>query len=332
MDTIPVPAVSPLPVVGRGVVLGSDPSQLADDLALAASLGVQIVRLDLPWARAQPRAGSIDQDVIESVISTAMLARRHGLEPWFRLLQARVPTWFDNEGGFTDARFAGRFWPRWVEAAADALGDLAAGWVPFEAPFALAARLVPDNPAVHGELVDTLVVAWRDAWRILHGGTPVATSLDVAVVRPSDDSPPAVEAARRFDQLRWGVWLGGLANGTISIPGRADRELTDLAGACDIVGLAIRADTETVLYRAAEMAPDRPLALTFRPQGASDAERTKSIESMWRSARRAAEELRLVSVSITPFADERDPSGAANDGIVTRDREPKDSAHAFLTG
>ena len=96
------------------------------------------------------------------------------------------------------------------------------------------------------------------------------TSLDVAVVRPADESPAAAEAASRIDQLRWGVWLDGLREGTFAIPGRAERELADLAGACDIVGLAIRDDAETVLYRAAEQGPERPLALTFRPPGSTD--------------------------------------------------------------
>ena len=102
----------------RGVVLASDAGrssgQLVDDLTLTASLGATMVRLDVPWARMQPRAGTIDEDVMESVLGAGLLARRCGLEPWFRLLQTEVPQWFDNEGGFTDARFAGRFWPRWV--------------------------------------------------------------------------------------------------------------------------------------------------------------------------------------------------------------------------
>ena len=302
-----------------------DAEEIAEDVALAASFGLTSVRLDVPWAAAQPRPGSLDGDVVEAVLAAAELARGAGLAPWLRLLQPEVPQWFDNDGGFTDARTAGHWWPRWVEAAADAFGAATAGWVPFETPFAMARRLVPDDPRRHGELMDTLVTAWRDAWRILRGGPPVMTSLDVAVVRPDNEQQPALDMAHRIDQLRWGVWLDGLRDGVVAIPGRADREVPELDGACDVLGLAVRADVETVLYRAAEIGPERPLALTFKPTGATDSERSASVESMWRGAQRAADELGMHSVTITPFVD-RPP---ANDGIATRDGQLKDSGRAF---
>jgi hypothetical protein len=203
--------------------------------------------------------------------------------------------------------------------------------VPFDEPYGLAGRFEPGTPRAHGEVVDHLVIAWRDAWRILRGGPPVATGLDVAIVRPADEHPQTLAAARRTDQLRWGLWLDGMTTGIVGIPGRADRELADLAGACDVLGLVLTraidtADVEAIVYRAAEMAPDRPLALTFRAAGATDAERSRSIEAMWRSVRRAADEVRLAAVSIEPFADSDDD----RTGLVTREREPKDSAHAFF--
>lgn len=318
-----------VPHPARGVVLEGAGTrhvdELADDLALAATFGLTVVRLDVPWAAAEPRPGALDGDVVEAVLATIELARAAGLQPWLRLLQPEVPRWFDDDGGFTDARTAGHWWPRWVEAAADAFGAAAAGWVPFETPFAMARRLVPDDPRRHGDLVDTLVTAWRDAWRILRGGPPVMTSIDVAVVRPDDDLQLSIDMANRIDQLRWGVWLDGLREGVVAIPGRADREVSDLAGACNILGLAVRTDVETVLYRAAEMGPERPLALTFKPLGATDPERAGSVESMWRGARRAADEFDLHSVTITPFID-RPP---VNEGIATRDGQMKDSGRAF---
>ncbi len=312
-------------------MLGSDTTRLGDDFHLATLLGATRVLIDVPWAEMQPRGGMLDGDVIEATQRTLELARDAGLDPWCRLLQPSLPHWFDNEGGFADARMAGRHWPRWVEAVADELGDLVAGWVPFDEPYALAAVLSPGAARQHGDLLDTLVVAWRDAWRILRGGPPVATGLDVAMVRPANDHPKVVAQARRTDQLRWGVWLDGLTTGNLSIPGRADRELPDLAGACDIVGLAITpavepTDLEAVLFRAAEMAPDRPLALTFRATGTTDALRCTSIEAMWRSVHRSSDELRLQSVLITPFID----TDGSRNGLVTREREPKDSAHSFF--
>jgi hypothetical protein len=316
----------------KGAVLDIASPRLLDDLALAAELGFTHVRLDVPWRAAQPRAGACDGDVFEQLRIAAVSARDVGVAPWFRLLQPAVPLWFDNEGGFTDARIAGAWWPRWVELVADRLGDLAAGWVPFEAPYAMSLRLQPEDADAggarkHGEVVHHLVVAWRDAWRILRGPVPVATSLDVAPEPPRGDDPREIAEARRRDQLRWGLWLGGLRDGVVRIPGRAEVELADLEGACDVVGLAMRTDIEAGLYRVADQGPDRPLALTYRPVGDTDTERARHTQAMWHEVRRAAAEVGLRSVSITPFADT-----ATSRGIVTSNRDVNDTGHAFAEG
>ncbi len=290
------------------------------------------VRLDAPWPLAQPRAGAVDGGVMEELRAAAIEARRLGLQPWFRLMQAELPHWFENEGGLADAKAAGRWWPRWVQAAAEHLGDLSAGWVPFEAPFAMALRIMPDDPRRHGEVMHHLVVAWRDAWRILRGGPPVATSVDVAIERPiaRDSANPTqadLDEARRRDQLRWGLWLDGLARGVVRIPGRADRELADLAGACDVLGLALRGGVEAALHRAAEQGPDRPLALTVRPLGSTDTECADSISAMWRDVRAAQGSLPILSVTATPLFDTSD-----RPGLATAQRRLKDAGEAFLAG
>ena len=308
----------------KGVVLDVRGDRLLEDIALAADIGVQAVRLDVPWVLGQPRAQGYDGDVFEALHTAAQTAHGLGLAPWFRLLQPSIPHWFDDEGGFTDDRTAARFWPRWVELVADRLGEVAAGWVPFEAPYGMANRLRPDDPRRHGELMHTLVLAWRDAWRILHGVHPVATSLDVAVERPVDESPLARAAANRRDQLRWGLWLQGFTDGIVRIPGRADREVADLQGAVDVLGIAVRADVETCLYRAAEYGLGRPLALTYKPQGDADGERATKVKAMWKEVRRATD-VDLGTVWITPFADV-----PGEPGIVTKDRELKDSGAAFV--
>ncbi len=316
---------SPLPRRAASII--TQGSRRADDLAFAAELGLSEVRLDVPWAAAQPKAGAIDGDVFEQAHSAASLARGLGLQPWFRLLQPTIPNWFDNDGGFTDARTAGHWWPRWVELVAEQLGEVAAGWVPFEAPYALSHRLIPNDPRRHGELMNTLTIAWRDAWRILRVGPPVATCIDVAIERPSNSSEEEVQEAHRRDQLRWGLWLEGLRDGVVRIPGRADKHLADLDGACSIVGLAIRGDVEAGLHRAGEQGPERPMAVTFRAVGESDGQRAQSVTTMWRDVRRCAGELNIASVTITPFTDAPD-----RPGIATDRRELKDSGQAFLDG
>ncbi|MFM7686442.1 MAG: family 1 glycosylhydrolase [Actinomycetota bacterium] len=311
--------------IARGAVLSAYSERLLDDVALAAEHGIERIRLDVPWALAQPRAGAFDGDVFERLRGAAQSAAAAGVQTWFRLLQPAIPHWFDDEGGFTDDRTAGTWWPRWVEGVTDRLGDVAAGWVPFEAPYGMCDRLSPHDARRHGEITHTVLVAWRDAWRILHGSTPVACSLDVAIERPTDESPEAREAANRRHHLRWSLWLQGFTDGVVRIPGRADRPLADLAGSVDVIGLAVRRDAETCLYRAAEHGLGLPLALTFAVTGASDAERSHHVTAMWREVRRAGEQLRVDTVWAMPFVDV-----PGTPGLATADRELKDSGHAFV--
>ena len=86
----------------------------------------------------------------------------------------------------------------------------------------------------------------------------------------------------------------------------------------------MRSDVETCLYRVAEYGLARPLALTYKPTGDTDGERAQQVTAMWRETTRAADQMDLAFVAITPFADL-----PGEPGIVTKDREVKDSGHAF---
>lgn len=283
-----------------GSLVGVRPEALDDDVDTVRELGLSHVRLAVSWAAAQPRPGGVDGGLVERIRSTAQALHAADVAVWLCLLTPDIPTWFENEGGFTDARLAGRWWPRWVEAAGTAFGDDVDGWVPFEAPYAMANRLVPDDPRRHGEVVDTLLVAWRDAWRILHGPAPVACSIDVRTIVVPRNDVVAAEAERRHEHLRWHTWLRALSDGSITIPGRADRELADLAGSCDVLGIATSGgadtDLEALVQRTAEQGPDRPLAITFRPSGDDLDARAEAVDSMISETRRLA-----TSMPITMF-------------------------------
>jgi hypothetical protein len=103
----------------------------------------------------------------------------------------------------------------------------------------------------------TLVVAWRDAWRILHGRAPVAAAL---ALDPWSDEWPRL--------LRTGE------------PGSTGLELDDLAGSCDLLGGLVTVGPKTpvdqpteVLVRLAAEGPERPLAVLVALDGAGDEER-----------------------------------------------------------
>src|SRR6266545_366075 len=97
-------------------------TRAAEDLRLLADLGLGEVRVGVDWARLQPEPGRLDDD------------RAAGLAMWATLWEGPVPGWFADEGGFADDRAAGRWWPRWVETAADAFGDRVDGWFPMDDP------------------------------------------------------------------------------------------------------------------------------------------------------------------------------------------------------
>jgi hypothetical protein len=211
---------------------------------------------------------------------------------------------------------------------ADTFGDTIGGWVPIEHPLGMANRLFPADPRRHGDVLDTLVTAWRDAWRILRGGPPVITAFGLEIVRPVDQTIPAEEAARRLDQIRFRLWLQGLRDGIVSIPGRADRELADLAGACDVLGLVVRHERDTLglLHRAAEQSLERPMAVTLMLPTGTDADREGVVERFVQETTEAATGLPLIAVSLNPAFD----TTADQRGIINRDRELKDSGRLFF--
>ena len=290
-------------------------TRFADDLAVLAATGISQVRLGFDWSRLQPRAAmghDLDGHWVEWYSDVIDAARSVGVGVWPILLERNVPRWFDDERGFSDTKTADRHWPRFVEAVAEVFGDRVDGWFPIDDPIAFAARREPADPTRHGELVDTMVVAWRNAWRVLRGGPPVAGSFGVRTVRPVDSTVPAAEAARRQDHLRWKTFLRGLRDGTVVIPGRADRVLPDLAGAIDIVGVKLRTDLAedsviddeslrrweervlSMLHRVAEEGPDLPITVaafrasrSTRTEIAADAEvfteaTVRAVTSAWR--------------------------------------------------
>jgi len=193
-------------------------TRYAEDLALLADLGVSDVRLGFDWARLQPAPGSVDDDWREWYTHVLDAAARSNVAVWATLHEHLLPRWFDDEGSFADTKAAGRWWPRWVETCADLFGDRVAGWFPIHDPVGAAARWA-DEPVKHESALFTFGTAWRDAWRILAGGgPPVASSLQVRMGRPADQTVPAAQAARLEDALRWRLWPRGWRDGVIHLP------------------------------------------------------------------------------------------------------------------
>jgi len=331
-------------------------TRFADDLVALRAAGITDLRLGVDWARLQPRSGmggDLNGEWLEFYSDVLTAAQRADVRVWVTLLERTVPQWFDDERGFTDPKTADRHWPRFVEAVAEALGDRVAGWFPIDDPIGYASRREPNDAAKHGELVDTMVVAWRNAWRVLAGGPPVATSLGIRMVRPVDDTVPAAQAARREEHLRFTTFLRGLRDGNVVNPGRADRELADLAGAVNVIGVKIRADlatdtaiddeslrrwqerATTLLHRVAEFGHDAPLVVSsFRASRTQRTENARDAEVLGEAFIRAVQAAAHDGIAITHVFGE--PAVAATKStqeaaLLDWDRHPTPLGEAWRT-
>ena len=283
------------PARGIDVPLG-EPHQLADRLDAGRDAGASFARLAIAWNELQPRPARLHGGSVEAVQRALATIHTRGYTPWV-VLEADPPAWFENEGGFADAGAVARYWPRWVEVAADSFGDQVGGWVPLPRPFALARH--GRDLGQTAKVLDTLVVAWRDAWRILRGPAPVATELDVAVVSAQCAQPEAIDAAEAEERMRWHTWLRGLTTGELVVPGRAARQLADLAGSGDVLGLSFTEQLEHLVHRAAEDGPALPLAVALAPHRRwSEAQLAEASDRVWTDSVRIAGELDLRWVTL----------------------------------
>lgn len=317
--------------------LAGVPVRSHEDPALARHLGLVAVRVPLSWASLVPRAGAVSDSEVEGARETVGAFRSEGLAVWVGLLDGPPPGWFLDEGGFGDPKAAGRWWPRFVDLAAETVGDLVDGWVPMVDPVGYGRRAETD-PERHAQMQRQLVVSWRDAWRVLRGGPPVATCLGLAVVRPSDDTVPALQTARELDALVWRTWLRGLRDGTVAVPGLAEVEVPELVGAADVVGARFRAtdriepdrwhdDLAGAVRRLAEEAPsDRPLHVTLHLPADDEARRGQFVDA----SLAAVADARGDGVPITQVWAEPLVGDAASGALVDADRVPRSSCERWL--
>lgn len=186
-----------------------------DDLAALQEVGITDVQITLDWARLQPKPNEIDADWAEWFEQVLQAAAAIDLRPWACLHDGSIPRWFDNEGGLDDDEALTRWWPRWVERAADRFGDIVGGWMPF-------AR-IPSGAAEQ---------PWIDTWGILSGGPPVVASVDLR-----SDGHSVARFAKRTDLL--GAVLSADWDDTVdgaAIAHATERWGNELRDAADSIG------------------------------------------------------------------------------------------------
>ena len=222
-----------------------------DDVAQFVSLGCTDWRVTIEWARVEPEPGKVDSDALDRYRDILTAARDRGLRNWLTLQHTSLPGWYlEDEGGHRDATARGRFWLRHVDRVAEALDDLADGFVPIDDPIGWAIRGYGlgsrppgrSDPREMREAAEGAVLATHDAVALLSSGNqPVMTAwrADPVHAIAEDDGRVTVEArnaARAWDDLMWS-WLRAHANGILELDGRAPVEVAALVNEVDYVGL-----------------------------------------------------------------------------------------------
>lgn len=260
------------------------PVHASDDLRSLAELGVGAVRLTLDWARVEPADGRVDDGAVEELRAAVLAAKESGRSVWGCLHDGPLPGWFAvDEHGFGDARARRYFWPRFVELAGEAFGDLVDGWVPVAEPNRWATRgwidgarppFRRDDAEGFAEALEGVLLATVDAALRLRGsGRPVASChwyVPAAPARLEADQPPSAEAevwAARIDEVHRGCWERFLREGTLVVPNRspvevaAAREAFDLLGFTYRHGVAVRGDGALLPYpQRTALGPDGTVA------------------------------------------------------------------------
>ena len=257
-------------------------TEFAEDFALLAELGADVVRLTLDWARIEPDEGKVDGAVLDRYRALLAAAHNAGLSPWVVLVDGPLPGWFSiDERGWRDRRARSYFWPRHVERVANTFGDSVAAWMAILRPvsFARAAFITasaPPGTRSVQRLVETVqgnYLAALEAWPILRGAAPVALGVEAAPTRMA--APEAERATRLYEALQW-AWTGGLHDGELSLPRMPILRVDAMRDAFDAIavtfegGYAVDHDGAITrhrqqeellgtLHRLAEQAGDRPL-------------------------------------------------------------------------
>lgn len=147
-----------------------------EDIANAASMGVNTYRISVEWARIEPEQGRFDEAALAHYDRIIGAIRAHGMTPMITMVHYVYPGWLADRGGFLDpeapalfGRFAELITARWAGA-----GTM---WVTFNEPLVFFGHEVEigmiratDMPA----FLDNVVAAHKLGYAAAHAADPAA--------------------------------------------------------------------------------------------------------------------------------------------------------------
>mgnify|MGYP003393380747 CR=1 FL=1 len=113
-------------------------NRFREDIALAASLGINSYRFSVEWARIEPEQGKLGREAIEWYRELIAECEKHKIKPMLTLHHFTSPQWFAEQGGFTSKSSPQKFL-QFTETVARELGDRVSLWCTFNEPMVLVA-------------------------------------------------------------------------------------------------------------------------------------------------------------------------------------------------
>lgn len=106
----------------------------AEDIANAASLGVNTFRLSIEWSRIEPSPGEFDMEEVAFYDDVIRLIREHGMTPMITMIHYVYPGWIIDNGGILSP-FAQSSFERYAKFITERWGGNGTMWVTLNEPF-----------------------------------------------------------------------------------------------------------------------------------------------------------------------------------------------------
>lgn len=155
-----------------------------EDIANAASLGVDTFRFGVEWARVEPQPGVIDPAALAFYDDVVAEIRGHGMRPMITLSHWVHPAWFADQGAWSHAESVDQFIEYATQIITRYAGD-GTTWITFNEPVIYLQHELTEggNPLPVLSLQPKIVQAHNRAYDLIHRFDPDAlVSSNVAYI------------------------------------------------------------------------------------------------------------------------------------------------------